>query len=146
MADSITERILQAVIAALDGPGKPNGTKVDRSRRLPVDARELPRISLERLDEGVTPATGTRTSQLRDRRLRVAVVSRVAGPDEDLDAFSQWAITALEADPSLGGLALGIEEQAVDWEKDEKDARFDYSAEARIFEIRYATRRDDLTQ
>lgn len=149
MPDSRTEQILQAVLAALDGPGKPAAASVDRNRRQPVEAAELPRISVERLDESVAGAGNSRLSPLADRRLRIAVVSRVAGPDADLDPFSQWAVTALGStdgaitDPALRALAVAIEEQAVDWEYDE-DAHFDYSVEARMFEIRYGTLAGDL--
>ena len=38
MADSYTERVLQAVVAALDGAGKPTGVTVNRSRRQSASA------------------------------------------------------------------------------------------------------------
>lgn len=139
-----TELLMQAVVAALDGAGKPAGAVVDRNRRQPTAASELPRISVERLDEGVEKATASRSSPLVDRRLRIAVVSRIAGADAALDPFSQWAVQALMADQSLGGLAAGIDEQAVNWEYDE-DSQVDYSVEARTFQIRYVTRAGDLT-
>jgi hypothetical protein len=70
---------------------------------------------------------------------------RVAGNDAQLDPIRCWTLAALFTDPSLGGLALEIEERATEWQ--EADAsESDYSQADYTFRVRYVTARGDLTR
>jgi hypothetical protein len=154
------ELILEAVVLALDSNGPielPNGTTVekpddvtvDRRRRQPLKAAtDLPRISVYARDEEVTRVTPSRTVQMSDRKMRVAVVARTNGTEETLDPLCQWINAALLAPPTaswfLTGLAIAIDEDAVNWEMDE-DTEGDFSVAQITFVIRYVTSKYDLT-
>lgn len=144
MADSFTERILQAVVTALDGVGKPAGLTVNRSRRQSIEKSQLPMISVYPIREDAQPATeNARRSPVMDRSLRVQVMCRIVGDDRANDLLRKWAVQSVMADPSLGGLALGITEESTDWDADDAtDA--DYSVAAMDFLVRYTTSRYDL--
>ncbi len=143
MADSITELILQAVVTALDGAGKPAGVTVNRSRRQSLEKSQLPMISVYPIREEVTRATDNRRSPLVERRLRVQVKCRIVGDDQANDALRKWAVQSVMADQSLGGLALEIVEESTDWDADDAtDA--DYSVAAVDFVVRYSTSRFNL--
>jgi len=144
VADSYTERILQAVVAALDGAGKPAGLTVNRSRRQSIEKNQLPMISVYPIREEAQPATeNARRSPVMERNLRVQVKCRIAGDDKANDPIRKWAVQSVMADPSLGGLALGITEESTDWDADDAtDA--DYSVAAIDFLVRYTTSRYDL--
>ncbi len=143
MADSITELILQAVVTALDGSGKPVGVTVNRSRRQSLEKSQLPMISVYPIREEVTRATDNRRSPLVERRLRVQVKCRIVGDDQANDALRKWAVQSVMADQSLGGLALEIVEESTDWDADDAtDA--DYSVAAVDFVVRYSTSRFNL--
>lgn len=143
MADSYTERVLQAVVAALDGAGKPAGVTVNRSRRQSIEKSQLPMISVYPIREEVTRATDNRRSPLVERRLRVEVKCRVVGDDQDNDALRKWAVQSVMADQSLGGLALETTEESTDWDADDA-ADADYSVAAVDFVVRYSTSRFNL--
>jgi hypothetical protein len=143
VADSLTEQVLQAVVAALDGAGKPAGVTVNRSRRQSIEKDDLPMISVYPIGEEVTRATDNRRSPVVERRLRVEVKCRVVGDDQANDALRKWAVQSVMADQSLGGLALEIVEESTDWDADDAtDA--DYSVAAVDFVVRYTTSRFNL--
>jgi hypothetical protein len=143
VADSYTERVLQAVVAALDGASKPAGVTVNRSRRQSIEKSQLPMISVYPIREEVARATDHRRSPLVERKLRVQVKCRVVGEDWDNDALRKWAVQSLMADQSLGALALEIIEESTDWDADDAtDA--DYSVAAVDFVVRYSTSRFNL--
>lgn len=143
MADSYTERVLQAVVTALDGAGKPAGLTVNRSRRQSIEKDQLPMISVYPIREEVTRATDNRRSPLVERNLRVQVKCRVVGDDKDNDALRKWAVQSVMTDQSLGGLALEIIEESTEWDADDAtDA--DYGVAAVDFVVRYSTSRFNL--
>jgi hypothetical protein len=144
MSESRTELILQAIVAALDGEGKPEGVTVNRSRRQAVNADELPMISVYPLREEVRKPADNRRSPVKDRHLFVGIRCRAQGLDDAVDPLRQWAVTALESDPSLGGLALDTGEESGEWAAtDASDA--DFSVAEITFSVRYVTARADLT-
>jgi hypothetical protein len=142
MAESIRERILQAIFNALDGPGKPAGLKVTRSRRQAIEKDELPLMSVELGDTENTVPGENRRAPLLESQTDVLVISRVLGLDTALDPLYRWARLAIMADPSLGGLALGITEVSSRVDTDDTpDA--DRTVETTIFRVRYVTSRFD---
>lgn len=145
MAESRTEQILQAIVNALEGEGKPSGSTVNRSRRQAVNPDELPMFSVYPLREDKKRATENRRSPILDRRLLFRVRCRAQGQDEALDPLRQWAVAALATDLSLGGLALEVLEEEEEWAAaDASDA--DYSVAEMSFSVRYQTARGDLTK
>jgi len=145
MADSRTELIIQAIVAALDAGGKPSGSTVNRSRRQAVEPSELPMFSVYPMAEETKLARENRLSGVADRTLSVRIRCRAAGTDEQLDPLRQWVVAAMHTDPSLGGLAINTVEQSADWAAaDASDA--DYSVCEMDFSVRYTTARADLTK
>jgi hypothetical protein len=145
MAESRTEQILQAIVAALDAVGGPAGVAVNRSRRQTVNRDELPMLSVYPLMEDVKRATENRRSPVTDRSLLFQVRCRAEGEDGALDPLRQWTVQTFHADPSLGGLALEMLEVSTEWAAaDASDA--DYSVAEMSFRVRYATGRGDLTK
>lgn len=143
MANSRGENILIFLLAALNGAGKPPDLTVNRSRRRPLDNAELPMLSLYAVREEVARATSSRTSPTVERTLRVQVRCRVVGQDDAVDPLRAWAVKAVMADRSVGGLALATTEDSTEWEADDaSDA--DYSIGSVDFLIRYTTNAGDL--
>jgi hypothetical protein len=145
MAESRTEQILQAIVNALDGGGKPSGLTVNRSRRQAVNVDELPMLSVYPLREDKKRATENRRSPIMDRRLLFRVRCRAEGQDEALDPLRQWVISALGADLSLGGLAIEVAEEDEEWAAADA-SEGDYSVAEMTFSVRYQTARGDLTK
>lgn len=145
MSDSRTELILQAIVAALDGEGKPSGLTVNRSRRQAVPPADLPMISVYPLREEIKKPADNRRSPVKDRHLLVGLRCRAQGLDDAADPLRQWAVAALESDPSLGGLALDAAEESGEWAAaDASDA--DFTVAEMSFSVRYITARADLTK
>ncbi len=145
MADSRTEQIIQAIVTALDGEGKPAGVTVNRSRRQSVAPDELPMLSVYPVSEKVQTATENRRSPVVTRNFVARIRCRAAGLDDQLDPLRQLAVAALNANPSLGGLALGVFEEEATWAAaDASDD--DFSVCELDFRIWYATARGDLTK
>jgi hypothetical protein len=144
MADSRTEKILQAIVAALDAAGKPSGSTVNRSRRQAVEPSELPMFSVYPKEEAVKLATESRRTGVADRALTVQVRCRAAGTDEQLDPLRQWVVAALAADLSLGGLAINVVEMGGPWDAADASDN-DYSVCEMDFSVRYTTARANLT-
>lgn len=144
MPDSIGEHCLQQIVAALDGPGKPVGVSVHRYRSLPFDADQLPALAVYALDEQVQ-RVGTKQGAVASHLMRVAVEGRVAAdqPDQALDPLVQWAVLALlGGDGKLGGYAMDLEQQAVEWAAVTEDKT--YGAARVTFAVHYRTRAADL--
>ena len=121
---SIRERILQRFVQLLDGPGKPAGLTVHRYRTRAIESDKLPAQVVYPAARGPAVAeTVERWNQAGDlqRTLTVRVESRVAGnpPDEALDPYYLWAVEAVMADPTLGGLAFDVQEEAVSFDAEE---------------------------
>lgn len=136
---SVRERIVDAVVAALNAPGKPAGLTVHRSRTRPIDKDRLPAMVVYLATEDV----GDHAAIAVMRTLRIRVECRVTGdpPDTVLDEHVTWAVKALKADEKLGGLAVRINEVRTVWDAAERDKV--YAAAATEFEIEYATAYND---
>lgn len=127
--------------AALDGVSKPTGLNVHRQRTRPIEKDGLPAQVLYLLNED----TEERAAGQIDRRARFAVESRVTAsgesPDAALDEYLSWAVKALRADPTLGGLSSDVKERGTEWDHVELDKVF--GAARTIFEVHYQTADDD---
>ena len=143
---SIREQIIQAVVAALDGSGKPAGLTVHRYRTRPLEKDDLPAQVVYPAGTGGAVAETVRlyggTNDVL-RELRVRIESRVMGaqPDQLLDPLYIWAVKAVMSDPTLGGLAHEIREEATSFDAVEFEQPVGASATDIIVE--YVTSQDD---
>ncbi len=142
MADSIRERILAAMVAALNAAGKPAGLTVNRSRRQSIETVQLPMMSVYFAGQENSLPGENRRAPLMDRQMNVHVISRVIGADIALDPLYKWTVKALMTDQTLGGLALAITETSSEADTDDtSDA--DRTVETIVFRVRYITNRVD---
>ncbi|HET7552195.1 MAG TPA: hypothetical protein VFK04_12965 [Gemmatimonadaceae bacterium] len=131
------DQILAAVVAILNGAGKPADTTVERYRTLPLTTEGawiLVYPMIEATERAPTPS-----GRLARRKLRVRCECRAQGEqvDQVLDPLLLWTVKALMADPSLGGVAINVQEEATQW--DAEDADKVYGAAAVDFTIDYQT-------
>lgn len=120
MADSIRKRIVDAVMAMLDGSGQPGiptvaSGRVNKSRRLPVGRHEMPMYSVYFINEAPTAAGNPRRPVILDRKLLIEVRIIVEGDDDAADKHVQWVTAKLgAAERIIAGdgtqLTLGVTE------------------------------------
>jgi hypothetical protein len=137
------ELVMQAIVAVLDAPGKPEGVTVHRSRHIPIERDELPALVVYR----ARPPVGGRSEEVIrpdhdtqvERRLNVRIEARVtsANPEPALDPLYLWVVKALREDPTLGGLVLDLQEQGSD--TDAAELGKPVGAEGIDFEATYIT-------
>ena len=144
---SIREQIIQAVVTALDGAGKPQGLTVHRYRTRPIEKDKLPAQVVYPSGSGgsVAETTSLYGGMADDvlRELRVRVESRATGEpaDQALDPLYLWSVRSIMADPTLGGLAFSIREEATSFDAAEFEEVI--GAAATDFIVEYVTSRDD---
>jgi hypothetical protein len=156
---SIREQIIGAAVAALsvasitkrDGSvvSKPTGLTIHRERTRPIEIDSLPAIMMYNDDDPPKPlAQQTFRAPLTEHQLLAALELRAQGsagvsPDAALDPLYVWAILALGADETFGGLASGIEEGRTAWSSREGDVPV--AAAKLSITVRYRTSRLDPT-
>lgn len=152
MADSIRLRLADAAAAALALASvtinsavrtKPTGLTVHRFRNRPVLSDNLPALVLS-LDSDTKPVRDA-TDRV-DRILNLVVEHRVkvsagTAPDDAVDPLVKWAVFALFANETLGGLASHIEEGETVWEPAEAGQTFMRAATR--FAVHYITLAND---
>lgn len=137
-------QLLAAIAAALEGSGKPAGLNVHRARLRPLEKDLLPAAIVYVPPE--TPEAVTLSPLAVDRKARVAVQLRAIAPEgtaaEDaVDPYYVWAVQAIQADPTLGGLALDTNEVSVTYDAIESDSVL--AACEVLFEVTYETAESD---
>lgn len=138
--NSIRERILREVVTRLATAVAP--IPLLRQPTIPVTREASPALLLfaesDRID--------THVNDLVERTLllRLVVLSRGEAAFDQADQLLVAAHAALQADPNLGGLALGISEVDCDWDTEDADAGA-VALPAR-YEIRYRSYARDLTR
>jgi hypothetical protein len=156
---SIREQTILAAVAALSvttitKPDRtvvpmPSGLTVHRERTRPIEIDSLPAIMLYSEDDPPQPLGGqTYRAPLTEHQLAVALELRAQGspsvpPDAALDPLYVWAILALMADVTFGGLASEVVEGRTVWSSREGDVPV---ASAKLsVTIKYRTSRLDPT-
>lgn len=114
---SIREQIVSAVVALLDGAGKPTGLRVHRLRTLPIDQDQLPACVVYLVTEETTRKGGRWGPRYR-HALRIRVECREEGnpPDAQLDPLAAWVVRTLVGNQTLGGLAQSVELVEAQWD------------------------------
>lgn len=146
---SIRNQIIAAIVSELDGAGKPSGLTVERVPLANVEDTMLPHIAVVLVRESVSRPSSDklRAFPIRERSLKVKLECRAVAagpaffPDEALDPLLCWSTKKLAANPTLGGLALEVEEAETEWESDAADANFGLAS--MYWTVRFATNSKD---
>lgn len=99
---------------------KPAGVTVHRSKTVPIEADQLPAMVVYRVAEEILTRDGPRPNKVK-RGLRVRVECRAATSadgetlEDALDPMTSWAVQAVMASPTLGGLTDHVLEVSTDW-------------------------------
>jgi hypothetical protein len=143
------DAILDALVAALGGAGKPAGLTVDRSRTRAFAQSQLPATALYAVSEEITERAGRGLDNetLVKRRLTICAETRVTAgattSDQAIDQYISWVVQALCSNQHVGTdgagkpLAHDVAEQGTVWSSDETDAV--YAGAKQVFDIIYAT-------
>ena len=113
------ERILAAVRTALTGTTGVS-TRIYRSRVEPMARAESPAIVVEPVSDAAEQNTSLPTLDW-SLTVRVAVIVRGAIPDQVADPIIESLHSKLMADLTLGGYAIDIQPQSVNFEMVEAD-------------------------
>lgn len=112
------EQIVSAIVAALAGTTGV-GTRIFRSREDALERDEAPALVIRpESDEPQTDIVGITEKKLT---VTVGIYTRGAIPDQLADATADSVHSKIMASPTLGGLAIDIEEGAASWDFDEAD-------------------------
>lgn len=136
-----------AAVAALSASGAPGGLQVHRARARPIERDTLPAVVVY----SANPPLGGESERVTrldhdagvERELNLRVEIRVAGeaPEPLIDPIYAWVVRSLRGDPTLGGLALDLEElRSAD---DAAVMRVPVGARAVDFRVTYHTAEDD---
>ena len=113
------ETILAAVRTALTGTTGVS-TRIYRSRVEPMARAESPAIVVEPISDTAEQNTSLPTLDW-SLTVRVAVIVRGAIPDQQADPIVESLHTKLMADLTLGGVAIDVQPQSVNFEMVEAD-------------------------
>ncbi len=138
---SIRQRIVDTVVARLDGAGKPAGLTVHRSRGIAIDQDTLPAMAVYLLAQR-TQRVGGRGGPLSAHALTLRIECRVKGAIADeadvlLEPLVGWAVRALLGEPTLDGLVNSLEETQIEWAAEPADHL--YAAAAVDFTAQFPT-------
>lgn len=121
---------------------QPVGVTVHRSKTVPIEADQLPAMVVYRVAEEIIGRDGPRGHKVK-RGLRVRVECRVGTAadgetlEDALDPLTSWAVQAVMADPTLGGVSDSVQEVSTEWAT--ADANKVYGAAAVDFLVPFIT-------
>lgn len=121
--NSIRERILLAVMAAVRPTAEGLGASVHRSPTVAIGREQCPALVVFPESDAITERANDRVT--RELTVRIVALARAVppvAPETEADQLLTAAHAALMADLNLGGLALGIREQECEWEVEDADA------------------------
>jgi hypothetical protein len=137
------DQIIAAIVAAVNGVGKPAGLVVARTRVLPTEQENLPFTGVYPIQEE-TRRKGGEWGPLVLRRLLIRLEIRVKGEPTDagIDAIATWCVQTIVGNQTTGGLTKSIHETGMQWARGEAE-NVVLGAAAIDFEVRYETQADD---
>lgn len=121
--NSIRERILLAVMAAVRTPVESLGATLHRSPTVAIGREQCPALVVFPESESITERANDRVT--RELTVRLVALARAVPPaiaETEADRLLTAAHAALMADRNLGGLALGLREQDCEWDVEDADA------------------------
>jgi hypothetical protein len=152
---SIREKIILAIVAALDGGDKPSGLTIHRERTRPIQDDQLPAILVYSEDDAPTPVGGqVYKSPLVERQLVIYLEHRAQGsiddpPDAALDPLIVWSTKTMVGNEKFvvtgfpDGLATGVVEGKTAWMSRQGDKSI--AAASTQWIVKYRTSRLDPT-
>jgi len=144
MAQSITQRIIQAVVDVLTNAA-PQGTNVKKGRKTPVNESALPLVQVYWHIENTHGVGNPRRPMLMTRNLVLEIKFSVAGDDEEFDAGRQWIVAALWNADTLGGLIKNITEAETVPCLEDSSVNQTITAGAIRYAVEYTTLPGDIT-
>jgi hypothetical protein len=142
--NSIRERILLAVAAAVRPAAEAFGAGLHRSPAVAISREQCPALVVFPEIDAITERANDRVT--RELTVRLVALTRAvppAVPETAADRLLTAAHAALMTDGSLGGLALGLREVDAEWEIEDADA-VAVALPAR-YRITYRTLANDLS-
>ena len=121
-ANSIRERILQALVARLNPVAMDQAATVWRTPSVAITRDQCPALVVFPESESLAERANDRVT--RELTVRITALARAVPPDiaeTQADALLCAAHVALILDVNLGGLALGVREVESEWEVDDAD-------------------------
>ena len=143
-ANSIRERILQALVARLNPVAIDQAATVWRTPSVSITRDQCPALVVFPESEALAERANDRVT--RELTVRITALARAVPPDiaeTQADALLCAAHAALMLDVNLGGLALGVREVESEWEVDDADG-VAASTSAR-YQITYRTLISDIS-
>jgi hypothetical protein len=142
MAQSITQRIIDAVVAALMA-AQPDGVTVKKGRKAPTNIDQLVQVYWH--IEHSVGITNPRRPALMTRNMVLEIKVTVAGDDEAFDVQRQWIVVALWNAGNLGGLVKNLSEAETIPYLEDSSVDGTITASAIRYAVEYTTLPGDLT-
>ncbi len=148
LADSISKRIILAVIGQLGAPESPP-VNITRSRTIALSDECLPEISVYRVEEDPTFIGDPRRPTMAQRHIVLEIAITAEGDDDACEPYHQWVVRQMMALPSvggfyLGGLAKSVSEIKTVWNPDEGSDGSSMTTFLR-YRVEYLTLPGDIT-
>ncbi|WP_275719464.1 hypothetical protein [Ralstonia solanacearum] len=121
--NSVRERILLAVMAAVRTPVQALGATLHRSPAVAIAREQCPALAVYPESDAIASRANDRVT--RDLTVRMTALARAvppATPETEADRLLVVAHAALMADVNVGGLALGLHELDAEWDVEDADA------------------------
>ncbi|MGH1508460.1 hypothetical protein [Ralstonia solanacearum] len=121
--NSVRERILLAVLAAVRMPVQALGATLHRSLVVAIAREQCPALVVYPESDAIVSRANDRVT--RELTVRMTALARAvppATPETEADRLLVAAHAALMADVNVGGLALGIHELDCEWDVEDADA------------------------
>lgn len=113
---SIRDQIVTAIVAALEGHNKPSNLTVRRFSLAKIEPEHQPLIEVYPGKDNVQDAPKGRPVVMRTLSVMLDVYAIGDAVDQVIDPILCWVTASLNADRSLGGLALDLRERSAEWD------------------------------
>lgn len=120
MSTSVIDNIMTFAVAALSASPPVPSLTVNRMRKLVVKTAQFPLMSVYALHDKQAERVGTGSAPVSERhfRFRVACYSKGDPIDVAVDPMLVWAVQALMADQTFGGLLAELQHEESSWDAD----------------------------
>lgn len=141
---SLREQLIQAVVTSLTPVAVAQGATLRRQPTVPTDRAHSPALLVYPETETVRRVNERCERELTLRFVAVSFGTETETPEPIADRLLTAAHSALFADVTLGGLALGLKELDCDWQQD--DADMEAAALPARYQLTYRTLVSDISQ